>query len=692
MVTITGTVDPGPIASSGSLTVAFGESVDVTALVDGLVTPGLAGDTETITSVTGDASLSNGHITYTPTAVGSDSFGYTVTDELGDVSSGAVAVTVIGPSISGTAANQPTNDETPINSFANVTIADNGVGQIETVTVTPSSTSDGALEDPNAETDHATIDASGAWHVTGSAAQVTSAIEGLIFVPGEHQVAPGQAIATSFTIADSDTAGASTTDTNASVIATAVKDTPTITGALSGQMTTYEQSIAPFTGVSIGDVDFGQTETVTVTLNSAANGTLSRLGGGSYDAATGSYTDTGTAAAVTAALDGLVFIPTVPEGSSGQTVTTGFAIDDTDTAGASVSDTTTTVIVGPPATTVISDDLGTSLVQVGSRFFLWSSSGQGPALQYGGGDVIAGEFGDWTPIGAIQQSSGGYLVAWQSGIGASAQYTVWDTEGNGNYLDSATGAVSGSNFALEELELSFGQDLNGDGTIGPGPVTKTIQTDDGTSLVQIGSDFALRNGGGIGPALQYQGSAVTVGEFGAWTPIGAVQQSSGGYLIAWQSGAGASAQYTVWDTDNNGNYLSSAMGAVSGSNFVFEELELTFGQDLNGDGTIGPGPVSRTIQTDDGTSLVQIGNDFALRNSSGIGPVLQYLGNAVTVGEFGAWTPIGAVQQSNGGYLVAWQSGTGASAQYVVWETDSNGNYRVAPRGRWQVPASSCRN
>ena len=83
---------------------------------------------------------------------------------------------------------------------------------------------------------------------------------------------------------------------------------------------------------------------MTVTLSAAANGTLSNLGGGSYNATTGVYTDTGTAAVVTTALDGLVFTPTVNQVAPGQTVTTSFTIADTDTAGGTATDSTTTVV------------------------------------------------------------------------------------------------------------------------------------------------------------------------------------------------------------------------------------------------------------------------------------------------------------------------------------------------------------
>ena len=81
-----------------------------------------------------------------------------------------------------------------------------------------------------------------------------------------------------------------------------------------------------------------------MTLSATANGTLTNLGGGTYNAATGVYTDIGTAAAVTTALDGLVFTPTFQQVAPGQTVTTRFTINDIDTARASVTNTTTSVI------------------------------------------------------------------------------------------------------------------------------------------------------------------------------------------------------------------------------------------------------------------------------------------------------------------------------------------------------------
>lgn len=96
--TVDVTVDPGPVAATGSLTVGHGQTVSLTSLIDGLVTPGLAGDSETISAVSavsGEISLSPaGAVTYEAPAGGSDTVDYTATDQLGDSATGTVAVTI----------------------------------------------------------------------------------------------------------------------------------------------------------------------------------------------------------------------------------------------------------------------------------------------------------------------------------------------------------------------------------------------------------------------------------------------------------------------------------------------------------------------------------------------------------------------------------------------------------------------
>jgi hypothetical protein len=83
----------------------------------------------------------------------------------------------------------------------------------------------------------------------------------------------------------------------------------------------------------------------------------------------------------------------------------------------------------------------------------------------------------------------------------------------------------------------------------------------------------------------YQGTPVIDGEVGAWTAIGA-EKTATGYEMAWKGGSAD--QYTVWNTDANGNYLNSAFGVVAGSDMRLELLEASFQQDLNGDGKVGP--------------------------------------------------------------------------------------------------------
>ena len=130
--------------------------------------------------------------------------------------------------------------------------------------------------------------------------------------------------------------------------------------------------------------------------------------------------------------------------------------------------------------------------------------------------------------------------------------------------------------------------IYGDGVIGgvsPPPIP-TIESYGSTSLVQVGSNFYFYPvGGSSGPQFKYNGSPVVAGA-NEWSYIG-VEQTASGYEVAMKI-AGTD-QYTVWNTDSSGNFVSNGTGGVivSGASSVLKSLEPSFAQDLNGDGVIG---------------------------------------------------------------------------------------------------------
>jgi 20S proteasome alpha/beta subunit len=228
-------------------------------------------------------------------------------------------------------------------------------------------------------------------------------------------------------------------------------------------------------------------------------------------------------------------------------------------------------------------------MQAGSNYYLNPvAGGTGPLLKYGGTTFVAGQFGTWLPIGAEAVGSG-YDVAWKDSV--SGLYTVWSADSNGNFVSNIVAAVSGTDAALESLETTFHQDLNGDGTIGAAAIVGTmIETLGSTSLMQAGSNYYLNPvAGGTGPLLKYGGTTFVAGQFGTWLPIGAEAVGSG-YDVAWKDSV--SGLYTVWSADSNGNFVSNIVAAVSGTNAALESLETTFQQDLNADGVIGVAPAS----------------------------------------------------------------------------------------------------
>jgi serralysin len=356
-------------------------------------------------------------------------------------------------------------------------------------------------------------------------------------------------------------------------------------------------------------------------------------------------------------------------------VTTGFTLNLTDrAAGKSANKAATSVVDSDPIVTVVQIDDHYELKAV--------SSGTGPLIELNGSPVTVGQFpAGWTPVGATETGDG-YEIAW-SAPGAN-EYVVWNTDSNGDYTSAATGILSGASPTLAAVEANFGETFTGSG---PPASTTMIATNGTTTLAQVGNLFELNPaGGGTGPLLELNGGVVTAGQFAAgWTPVGAMRTANG-YEVAFSApvpGQSGEKQYVAWNTDSNGDYTSAPTGILSGASYALEELEATFGEDLNGDGTVGP--TMTTIADNSATTLAEVANQFELNPvSGGTGPFLELNGSPVTAGQFVAgWTPVGATQTGNG-YEVAFSApvpGQSGQKQYVVWNTDSNGDYTSAATG-----------
>ena len=217
--------------------------------------------------------------------------------------------------------------------------------------------------------------------------------------------------------------------------------------------------------------------------------------------------------------------------------------------------------------TVIESFGSTSLTQVGNDYYLYNSVGSGPALKVSGVNFVAGQLGNWTPIGA-EQTATGYDVAWK--VTGVDKYTVWFTDSNGNFISNA-GSLTGASSTLQSFESVFHQDLNGDGFIGVVSGTTTvIELFGSTSLTQVGNDYYLYNSASSGPALKVGNVDVVAGQFGSWTPIGA-EQTATGYDVAWK--VTGTDQYTVWFTDSNGNFISNT-GSLTGASSTLQSFEI----------------------------------------------------------------------------------------------------------------------
>jgi hypothetical protein len=138
-----------------------------------------------------------------------------------------------------------------------------------------------------------------------------------------------------------------TATTTFDITVNGVNDAPEISGAVANRAVDDVATVNPFDSLVIADKDGGQAETVTVALDDATKGVFtaaSLAASGFSQTGAGVYRFTGTAEQAQAAIRQLVFNPADNLGAYGSTTTTRFTVTVADDAGASVVNSSTTVV------------------------------------------------------------------------------------------------------------------------------------------------------------------------------------------------------------------------------------------------------------------------------------------------------------------------------------------------------------
>ena len=520
------------------------------------------GSTLTVTAVDGQAAAvgqaiagqygtldldSNGTYTYTPTVKGlvtgqsdTDAFNFTVTDSAYGSQTTTLAITIdgvthpIGAAQTG-ASSTTITDEQIAKPFSGVMINDVNAAQTETAVVSVNTAANGTLSDPNAGTDHSTI-SNGAITIIGSAAAVATDLDGLMFTPTAHQVAPGMTVPTTITAAISDTAGEQTSIAS-TVIATAVNDAPVISGIKAGQTTQDTAAVKPFTTASVSDVDTGVQDSLTIVLSNAANGTLSGTGLTASSTA-GTYTLAAAApATLTSDLQALTFTPAAHEAAAGSTVTTTFALTASQTAG----NTTTNSATNSGTSVVATETSAYNVINgpAGGHAKIYGTSGNDQITAFSTQNQIYGEGGN----DLINAGAGEAIVSLGNGnssvtLGGSTNGVIG---GTGN--TSVTGGSGGYN------AVALG---NGNDTVTVGGTHDVIVLGTGTDMVSGTQGMSFITTGGGNDTIVLGGSGNTVSAGGGNNTISGGTGSNTFIL----PGAGQGFDAIAGFTETNGDVLN----------------------------------------------------------------------------------------------------------------------------------------
>lgn len=340
---------------------------------------------------------------------------------------------------------------------------------------------------------------------------------------------------------------------------------PVISGAVANQSTPNQVPLVPFSSVSVSDPNGGTNDVATVTLSIPGHGTLSNLSGGSYNAATGVYSIVGTAAAITAALDGLSFTPIAQ--SDAFVSTTRFALA-VQSAGGTANDSSTSV-------TSVQQILGLAAVPLSQISISVTPNGTGFAAPISGDTNEA--------VVSAPVTGGSYVLpaGFQAMfLGGSANVTLSDTVvGNALLVGNQGNDILIAGAVNDEAAAGSGNDtlLGGAGAatlLGGVGSTNLLAAGSGDTLLVAGSGLATMFGGsgadimvggagastvsgGTGATTVFAGTGV-MEAFGGASPFRFVGGTNGASTVV--GGAGIS---TLFGGTGSNNLLVGGTGAAT---------------------------------------------------------------------------------------------------------------------------------
>ncbi|MBF0139247.1 MAG: DUF4347 domain-containing protein, partial [Magnetococcales bacterium] len=338
---------------------------------------------------------------------------------------GSIALNVTpvndAPTATNTTQNITFTENSASVSWTPVVVSDVDAGDIVTAQLTLADPAAGVLTTPGGGS---YVSGTGVWSVTGSVAQVNTALAAVNLVPSTHWTST---TSIAINIADGGENGQlPVTGTISFTVTPLPSSGPTATNTT--QTVTYVEDATQvtWTPIVVTDTDASATMSATITLADPAAGSLTTTGGGSYGVNTGIWSATGSVSQVNTALAAIRFIPTTDWDTN-----TTLAVNVTDGTVAvtgTIALDVTPVNDGPTATNTTQ-----------SVTFVEDSASV-----------------SWTPVVVSDVDTGDFVTAQLTLADPTAG--VLTTTGGGNYVSgtgvwSVTGSVPQVNTALASVTL-----------------------------------------------------------------------------------------------------------------------------------------------------------------------------------------------------------------------------------------------